>query len=232
VGNRVEVRREECDVWEREWLADVRVTVGKVESATCLTTRSARKARYPLLMSQDTGCEGPARTRPAKDGSWVAKDPSCKGPASSPLRSHRLVPRGVVCGHLSLRCLFRRMCECMARPVDTSSSVDASLLVRIIVSGGESIYPRLLTRRRLLWGGGGPAARNRFRVCIVRMQAQIETIRGTDVVFHRLRSQIEDRNSSLSVSYTPTGLCWFECSVGWWSECCSWRFGSGSSAFL
>ena len=122
---------------------------------------------------------------------------------------------GVVCGHLSLRCLFRRMCECMARVVPPgSTTIDASLLVRTIVSGGESIYSRLLTRRRLLWGGGGPAARNRFRVCIVRMQAQIESIRGTDVVFHRLRSQLEDLNSNLAASYTPTGLCRFACSVG------------------
>jgi hypothetical protein len=137
---------------------------------------------------------------------WTRQSPPSQPPVGA---------AGVVCGHLSLRCLFRRMCECMARPVDAASSgVDASLLVRTIVSGGESIYSRLLTRRRLLWGGGGPAARNRFRVCIVRIQAQIEAIRGTDVVFHRLRSQIEDLNSSLAVSYTPTGLCRFACSVG------------------
>lgn len=139
---------------------------------------------------------------------------------------------GTACDRLSLQCLFRRMCEHITKEVHPGSPVDVRHLVRDIVSSGESIYARLLTRRRLLWGNGGPTARRRFRVSIVRMLAQIETIRGTDVVLHRLRSQLEDLNSNLAVSYTPLGLCKFACSVGMVERMMQLAIQFGESCYL
>ena len=139
---------------------------------------------------------------------WV-----CRPPLSLPRVGGRMMY-----GHLSLRCLFLQMCQCVALSVDgvaarQDSAVDATPLVQTIVLGGEDIYSRLLTRKRMLWRGR-VRCRSGYRLWIVRMQAQIESIRGTDVVFQRLRSQIEDLNSFRAVSYTPEGLCKFACNVG------------------
>ena len=127
-------------------------------------------------------------------------------------------PGGMPYGHLSLRCLFLQMCQCVAKNVDEvaagrCSSVDARTMIQTIVFGGEDIYSRMLTRKRMLWRGR-IRCRVGFRLSIVRMQAQIESIRGTDIVLQRLRSQIEDLNSHRDVSYTPEGLCKFACNVG------------------
>ena len=148
---------------------------------------------------------------------WVCRPPPVLPEAGGGGEGGGLTPYG----HLSLRCLFLRMCQCLARCVDGVSAaagesplVEATPLVQTIVFGGEDIFSRLLTRKRMLWRGRVRFRSGGFRLSIVRMQAQIESIRGTDVVFQRLRSQIEDLNSARAVSYTPEGLCKFACNVG------------------
>ena len=137
---------------------------------------------------------------------WVSKPPP---PASSCDYSGALLCGG----HLSLRHVYLEMCISFSQ-VHSRSSVDAIRLVHDITMGGENIYSRLLTRRRFLQGRRGSLASCGFRVCITRIRAQIESIRGLDVVFCTLRSQVEELNGFRTASYTPIAMCKFACSVG------------------
>jgi len=94
--------------------------------------------------------------------------------------------------------------------VDGVSSMDASGLVESIALGGERIYSRLLTRRRVIRGH----RRDGFNLCTIRLLAQIEEIRGIDVAFHHLRTQLEDICCYRRPSQDPAGLCKFVCKVG------------------
>ena len=117
-------------------------------------------------------------------------------------------------GHLSLRRVYLAMCVSFFQVNNNSCSDDAMRLVYDITLGGENIYSRLLTRRRYLQGRRGSLASFGFRICITRIRAQIESIRGLDVVFCTLRSQIEEINGFRPASYTPLAMCKFACSVG------------------
>ena len=111
----------------------------------------------------------------------------------------------------SLRFLFMEMCVRVSALCD--GKVDIAQAVERIALSGESIYARMLGRKR--------AIRNRqtqpndgFRVGVIRIVAQIEEMRGYDAVLHRIRLQLEDINRGVPAAYTPSGLCKFACSVG------------------
>lgn len=127
--------------------------------------------------------------------------------------THSVVSSSSCSGHHSLRHVYLEMCMSYAK-VRNHPSVNAIQLVHDITLGGENIYSRLLTRRRFLQGRRGSLASCGFRVCITRIRAQIESIKGLDVVFCTLRSQIEELNGFRATSYTPFALCKFACSLG------------------
>lgn len=119
--------------------------------------------------------------------------------------------------HQSLRSLYMTMCEHVSSHGNTvcdgEHRVDLSGLVETISRWGERIYSRLLTRRRAIHGYGA-RRRGRYRVLTMRIMAQIDEIRGSDAVFDRLRSQLEDICCGRLPSYDPAGLCTFARCVG------------------
>jgi hypothetical protein len=123
----------------------------------------------------------------------------------------------------SLRVMFLEMCvlvsnlgkEC--RHPSASSCVDVSRVVESVAMGGESIYSRLFARKRRFWSrveGYQCSGISNYRVCVIRVLAQIEEIRGMDTVFLRLKAQLEDIRCNRQTTYSPLGLCRFACSVG------------------
>ena len=114
----------------------------------------------------------------------------------------------------SLRSLYLGMCvSASSIRVGCDACVDVSQLVFDIGVSGESIFSRLLVRRRFIQKRGFRSAYS-FRVCVTRIMAQIDSIRGVDVIFNRLRVQIEALNGKRMASYTPSAFCRFACRVG------------------
>ena len=60
----------------------------------------------------------------------------------------------------------------------------------------------------------GSLRRGGFQILAIRMMAQMDEIRGFDVVFYRLRSQLNDICCSRPPACDPVWLCKFACYTG------------------
>ncbi len=96
---------------------------------------------------------------------------------------------------------------------DREPFVDLTQLVDDLFVGGTNIHARLVARRRFL-RRRGYFSRRSFYVCMDRLGAQLDTIRGLDVVFHRLFSQITRLNSGRQVSCPVEWMCRFARRIG------------------
>lgn len=122
----------------------------------------------------------------------------------------------------SPRRLFLELCMVSAvacrRAAEDQAPVDMRHLVDDMVVGGSSLHEWLLSRRRFLRRRGHHFTRGRLgcvRACIERIAAQIESIRGRDVIFHRLYSQVREVDcGGQRASCSPVEMCRFACSLG------------------